>query len=140
MPFPKKLESTIMKFLWNNDFNVNKQGRVEVRCLECNKSLGSEPRPHCSAHVLSKGSYSALRIHRQNIIPLCVAHHQQLDFGKSREMKIYDFLDERKLFLKNVYNQMKNQFYDYNESEHMYELIKVGCYTDQEIEEIMNSL
>lgn len=136
----KGLELAVMKFLWLNDFNSSKiEGRNKVFCTESERLIGNEeiciP---CCAHVLSKGAHSSMRYHRLNIIPLTLKYHQQLDFGKKKELKCWKFIEKRTEQLYEIKLELKTKEDIIGKDRYYDTLLNLHCYSDKEIEEIIS--
>jgi len=142
----KKLERGVVRFLWKNDwFSLHKK----VYCTECllkgiQNNLGLIPNHYNAAHVLSKGSYDKLRLHRDNIVPMCVEHHTQFDGqynGKTRKDMLYykKMYQDTKDKLINHYQHITNTILplpDNNDKKYIH-LYDLQCYSDKEITQIM---
>lgn len=98
-------ELDFMKKIWSIKF-----GSIEDngRCEECDIPIKFAP-AHC-CHILSKGSRPDLRLVEENIVILCFNHHQQLDFGDKKSLKIWDRLEATILNFKNsdIFNSNSN--------------------------------
>lgn len=81
----KDKERDAMRQKWSENQDINGC----CYCEECGKNLGQEMQPYFMAHVLSKGADVARRADKDNIIILCMEHHDELDGGAKSEMKIF---------------------------------------------------
>lgn len=99
-------ESKIMMIAWS----LWEDDRGEVFCCECGQYLNFSPL-YC-AHIISKGSNTALRKLVINMVPLCFECHSHFDGGYSRfrkNMRIWNlFILERIQHLKLFYKYWAN--------------------------------
>lgn len=86
----KDKERDAMLEKWNDNKDINGC----CYCEECGKNLGEQMQPYFMAHVMSKGADTARRADKDNIIILCMEHHNQLDSGAKSEMKIFEKVEK----------------------------------------------
>ena len=99
----KVLEYSTFDFLWRTYFQKTIKGRKRVVCEECLlrneiNVLGDTFVLSSCSHILPKGKYPLLRLHKDNVQPLCLKHHHIWDFGNKGDLLIkqnnYDMIDK----------------------------------------------
>lgn len=79
----KSNHSKFYRWCWENIAEVN--GQV---CEECSRYL-TEYSAVFISHILSKGSHPEMKHDPRNINILCMAHHNEWEFGERKSMKIW---------------------------------------------------
>lgn len=66
-----------------------------VRCIECQQEL-FEFNPFFCSHILTKNANPKMRYDIRAIVPMCVIHHIQWEYGKRKNMKCFAKLEEKR--------------------------------------------
>lgn len=88
-------------FKLDTEFYMELWRKRDHRCFECGKSLGHTFKRWFAHHILEKSKYENLRHTPENLIFLCLIHHDQVRIDIDRVPKVKKLTEEtEKLLLK----------------------------------------